>query len=58
MKQQLEGGQSTANAEVEHLRSQLQQLTATVETQKQRYSCTHDVVVCVQYLLYISSWDT
>lgn len=47
MKQQLEGGQSTANAEVEHLRSQLQQLTATVETQKQRYSCAHDVVVCV-----------
>lgn len=37
MKQQLEGGQSAASAEVERLKEQLQQMTVTVETQQQRW---------------------
>ena len=41
MKQQLEGGQSTASAEVESLKSHLQQMTVTMETQQQRYAHAH-----------------
>ena len=39
MKQILEGGQTTSSAEVERLKTQLQQLTVTMETQQQRYMC-------------------
>ena len=41
MRQQLEGRQSTASAEVESLKSQLQQMTVTMETQQQRYAHAH-----------------
>ena len=41
LKEQLEGRQSTANTEVESLKSQLQQMTVTMETQQQRYAHAH-----------------
>ena len=41
LKEQLEGRQSTASAEVESLKSQLQQMTVTMETQQQRYAHAH-----------------
>lgn len=52
MKQQLEGRQSTANAEVESLKSQLQQMIVTMETQQQRYICMHmPTMVAERYML-------
>ena len=48
MKQQVEGGQSAASAEVERLKEQLQQMTVTMETQQQRWAgsiCKHHVCV-------------
>ena len=50
MKQQVEGGQSAASAEVERLKEQLQQMTVTMETQQQRWAggiCKHHVCVCM-----------
>lgn len=46
MRQQLEGGQSAASAEVERLKEQLQQMTVTVETQQQRWVDIHVCMMC------------
>ena len=60
MRQQLEGGQSAASVEVEHLKEQLQQMTVTMETQQKRWVYrwyTSIVCVCVYVCFMNDSSD-